>query len=147
MSTCPTSGAGDAQDPPRVAELWYLARRAVHRLERAADRDLRAAAGLPLATYVLLRALDDPACGNQQGIADVLGLTKGSVSRQVEQAAAAGLVTAEVSASSRRDKVVRLTDAGRRAVAAADEVLHRYRQPAGAADLDVTLRTLASVQE
>ena len=48
VSSCPDPG--DGGDPPVVAELWFLARRAVHRLERAADRELRAATGLPLAT-------------------------------------------------------------------------------------------------
>ena len=91
--------------------------------------------------------LGDPACGNQQSIASVLGLTKGSVSRQVEQAVAAGLVTAQTSASSRRDKVVALTPAGRRAVAAAEEVLRRHPVPGPAGDVDATLRTLASVPE
>lgn len=136
-----------AQDAATIADLWYLARRAVHRLERVMDRDLREAVGLPAATFALLRVLEEPTCANQQEIAELLGLTKGSVSRQVDAAAGAGLVVVEVSAMSRREKVVRLTTAGSAVVAKGQAVVDRYELPADRGDLAVTLRTLAAVPE
>ena len=142
MSSCPA--ARDAS-VATVTDLWYLARRAVHRLERALDVELRAAVGHPLGTYALLCALREPACANQQDVAELLGLTKGSVSRQVEAAARAGLVVAEVSPSSRREKQVRLTPAGEEVLRRGGELLARHAPDAPPEDVAATLRTLAGI--
>ena len=144
MSSSEASHNGEGGD---VAELWYLARRAVHRLERTLDRELRVATGQPLSTYALLCALDEPLCANQQGIAEVLGLTKGSVSRQLDAAARAGLVTVTVSPTSRRDNVVTLTPAGADVVGRGREVVGQYALPAGREELAAALAVLAAVPE
>ena len=130
-----------------VTDLWCLARRAVHRLERALDVELREVVGHPLGTYALLRALQEPECANQQDAAELLGLTKGSISRQVDAAARAGLVIAEVSPSSRREKQVRPTAAGEEVLRRGGEVLARHAPRAAPADVAATLRTLAGIGE
>lgn len=96
-----------------ITELWLLARRTTAALERRGEAELQAALGLSLSQFALLSTLDAHDCDlNQQEAADLLGLTKGSVSRQVEAAVSAGLLEQGV-AGSRREKVQQLTPKGR----------------------------------
>lgn len=97
-----------------ITELWLLARRTTASLERRGEAELQARLGLSLSLFALLSTLDAHDCDlNQQEAADLLGLTKGSVSRQVESAVAAGLLETAPRGSSRREKVQQLTPAGR----------------------------------
>ena len=97
-----------------VMDLWLLARRTAAILERRAETALQAELGLPLSLYALLSTLDAHDCEvNQQETADLLGLTKSSVSRQVEAAVAAGLLEQTLRAGSRREKVQQFTPVGR----------------------------------
>lgn len=99
--------------PDDITELWLLARRTAASLERRAETELQAQLGLSLSLFALLSTLDAHDCDlNQQEAADLLGLTKGSVSRQVESAVAAGLLE-PATGGSRREKVQQLTPAGR----------------------------------
>jgi DNA-binding MarR family transcriptional regulator len=97
-----------------VTELWLLARRTAASLERIAEAELQSELGLSLSLFALLSTLDAHDCHvNQQEAADLLGLTKSSVSRQVEAAVAAGLLEQGAQTPSRREKVQQLTPAGR----------------------------------
>ena len=97
-----------------IMDLWLLARRTAAILERRAEAALQAELGLPLSLYALLSTLDAHDCDvNQQETADLLGLTKSSVSRQVEAAVAAGLLEQTLRPGSRREKVQQFTPEGR----------------------------------
>ncbi|HEY9424076.1 MAG TPA: hypothetical protein VIP54_04685, partial [Microterricola sp.] len=80
---------------------------------------------------------------NQQVIASLVGMNKSSVSRHVDAAAQAGLVVAEVSAESRRDKTVRLTASGRTLVERGRAIVARRAPRIPAQQLEQTLATLA----
>lgn len=109
---------------PGLVELFLAARKTSSLLERRMDQALRHELGLSLPMYGLLSALCAQECDiNQQEIADLLGLSKSSVSRQVDAAAQAGLLTSSGSPSSRREKVMELTERGRALVVKADAVL------------------------
>lgn len=85
------------------------------RLDRAADRLLRAEHDVSYRRFLaltLVNELDDP---TQRALADALGVTEPSVSRMTAVLAADGLLDVE-SAGGRR-KRLRLTDAGARLVA------------------------------
>jgi DNA-binding MarR family transcriptional regulator len=86
---------------------------------------------------------------NQQAIADRLGLTKGTVSKQIENASAAGLLHVAPSASSRREKIVTLTERGTELVRRGDTAFENARRtgmPALPADeLASTLATLRAL--
>jgi len=86
---------------------------------------------------------------NQQAVADRLGLTKGTVSRQIEAAVSAGLMTVTVAPHSKRENVVGLTGAGTELVRRGDAVLGRAREawtaPVAASDLATTLEVLATL--
>lgn len=106
-----------------ITELWLLARRTAAALERRAETELQSALGLSLSTFALLSTLDAHHCDlNQQEAADLLGLTKGSVSRQVEAALSAGLLET-TPGPSRREKVQQLTPKGRRVLESAYGIL------------------------
>jgi len=99
--------------PDDITELWLLARRTTAALERRGEAELQSRLGLSLSLFALLSTLEAHGCDlNQQEAADLLGLTKGSVSRQVEAAMAADLLEPGTSGS-RREKVQQLTAQGR----------------------------------
>ena len=129
----------------QVITVWLQARHTVLAMEAALDARLQAELGVPLARYALLCTLDDPDCDfNQQVIASLLGVNKSSVSRHVEAAAQAGLVHAEVSAESRRDKTVRLTASGRLLVEQGSAIVASFAPSLPASQLDATLSTLTA---
>ena len=79
-----------------------------------------------MAQYLVLSVVDaHPGRLNQQAVADRLGLTKGTVSRQIDAAVAAGLMTVEVSPESRREHLVALTPQGTRLVRRGDKLVDR----------------------
>lgn len=84
--------------------------------------------GISLAQFLVLSVVDaHPGPLNQQGIADRLGLTKGTVSRQIDQAVAAGLMNVEASPLNRRENTVTLTPDGTDLVRRGDEAFTRQR--------------------
>lgn len=101
-------------------------------LERAADHALTERLGISTTAYALLTTLSAHETRvTQQEVADLLGLSKSSVSRQIDAAIGAGHLRVSDSAPSRRDKSVELTAAGRRIVAEGD-VLVENLLPGGA---------------
>lgn len=103
------------------AEFWALLRRTTVALESAADQVLRAEFAITLHQFALLNTLEAHDCSiNQQEAADLLGLNKASVSRQVDAATTAGLLEVSPDSPSRRERIHRLTPAGRDLVAGAN---------------------------
>jgi len=107
-----------------IVSLWLAAKRMTALLEQHAETELRSQLGLSLSTYALLTTLQSANDGvNQQEVARFLGLAKSSVSRQIEAAAAAGLLVVSPSPLSRRENTVVLTAAGARLATAADDIV------------------------
>jgi DNA-binding MarR family transcriptional regulator len=131
------------------ADFWFLVRKSASLMDRSGEAFFRAGLGISLAQFMVLSIVDaHPGEYNQQSIADLLGLTKGTVSRQIEQASVAGLLTAQVSSSSRREKSIALTPAGKDLVQRGDDLLASSNSglipKLDAADLAATVRTLAA---
>jgi DNA-binding MarR family transcriptional regulator len=88
---------------------------------------------------------------SQQAVADRLGLTKGTVSRQIEHAVAAGLMTVSVAPHTRRENVLALTEAGAALVRRGDALMETSRAAMLGAidprDLPAALRLLGRVVE
>jgi DNA-binding MarR family transcriptional regulator len=74
-------------------------------------------------TFQRLQGLND----HQKRIADRLGLTKGTVSRQIDAAVAAGLMTVKVAPHTRRENAVALTRAGTSLVRRGDALMRDSR--------------------
>ena len=109
-----------------VAQLWLLTRRVAGLMDRSGEALFRSSLGISMAQFLVLSVVDaHPGRLNQQAVADRLGLTKGTVSRQIDAAVAAGLMTVEVSPESRREHLVALTPQGTRLVRRGDKLVDR----------------------
>ena len=144
---------GSAVDlPDDWSRLWYLVRRVAGLMDRSGEVLFRGELNISLAQYLVLSVVDaHPGQLNQQAVADRLGLTKGTISRQIENAVAAGLMTVETSPHSRRENTVALTSEGTDIVRRGDELFQRSRGAILAAvdkdDLAAAIRALAIVNE
>lgn len=99
--------------PDDFATLWLLIRRTAGAMDRQGEALFRRELGISLAQFLVLSVVDaHPGPLSQQAVADRVGLTKGTVSRQIEAAAGAGLLTVQTAAHTRRENAVALTDAG-----------------------------------
>ncbi|HEY0248398.1 MAG TPA: MarR family winged helix-turn-helix transcriptional regulator [Gryllotalpicola sp.] len=133
-----------------TATLWFLVRQAAARMDRAGDALYRQELGVSLAQFLVLSVVDaHPGPLNQQVIVDRLGLTKGTVSRQIELAVESGRMTVETSPHSRREHIVRLTPEGTALVRRGDAVLAKSLEsdmPAfDPVELAATIRTLTAL--
>ena len=115
--------------PDDTARLWFLIRRVAGAMDRSGERLFQRELNLSLAQFLVLSVVEaHPGDLSQQVIADRLGLTKGTVSRQIEKAVADGLMTVAVSERTRRENDVRLTDAGAEVVRRGDTLFNDSRQ-------------------
>ena len=100
--------------PDDLATLWFLVHRVAGLMDRAGEALFRRGLSVSLAQFLVLSVVDAyPGDLNQQAIADRLGLTKGTVSRQIDNAVAAGRMTVQVSERTRRENHIALTPAGK----------------------------------
>lgn len=114
--------------PDDLATLWYLIRRVAGLMDRQGDALFRHELGVSLAQFLVLSVVDAyPGRLSQQAVADRLGLTKGTVSRQIDAAVAAELMTVEVARHTRRENAIALTKAGTALVREGDALLQHSR--------------------
>ena len=136
--------------PDDLATLWFLIRRVAGLLDRAGEALFRAELGVSLAQFLVLSVVDaHPGPLSQQAIADRLGLTKGTVSKQIDNATKAALMTVRPAPHSRREHIVALTQAGTALVRRGDTLFENARRDAfptlPPAELAATLTTLAAL--
>ena len=136
--------------PDDMATLWFLIRRVAGLLDRAGESLFRTELGVSLAQFLVLSVVDaHPGPLSQQAIADRLGLTKGTVSKQIDNATTAGLMTVGPAPHSRREHIVALTDAGTQLVRRGDTLFESARRDAfptlPPGNLAATLATLAAL--
>jgi DNA-binding MarR family transcriptional regulator len=133
--------------PGELATLWYLMRRVAGLMDQQGDALLRRELDISLAQFLVLSVVDaHPGPLSQQAIADRVGLTKGSVSRQIDHAVAAGLMTVRTAAHTRRENAVSLTAAGTALVRHGDALTQTSRaalqDAADPRDLTAAIRAL-----
>jgi DNA-binding MarR family transcriptional regulator len=136
--------------PDDLATLWFLIRRTAGLMDRAGESLFRGELGISLAQFLVLSVVDAyPGDLNQQAIADRLGLTKGTVSKQIENALAADLLRVTASPTSRREKLVSLTERGTALVRKGDALFEEARSSRmpelDPAQLSATLATLTAI--
>jgi DNA-binding MarR family transcriptional regulator len=114
--------------PDEMATLWFLIRRLAGLMDRQGEALFRRELGVSLAQFLVLSVVDaHPGPLSQQAIADRVGLTKGTVSRQIDSAVAAGLMTVRVASHTRREHAVALTEAGTALVRRGDALTQSSR--------------------
>lgn len=109
---------------PEFGSFWFAAQKLVSLMERVVARRLRTELGMGSMQYRVLSAVQVRGEGfNQQDVADMLGTTAATVSRQIESATNEGYLTVEVSTTSRRENNVHLTAMGVDLVARGDAII------------------------
>lgn len=98
-------------------------------LARQSDQVLYEQLGIGLAQYKILMTLRSNTDVQQRFIAESLGQTEASISRQIKLLQDDGLVQCAKSPVSRREHIVRPTYKGTRITDKAIEVLHNYHNP------------------
>jgi DNA-binding MarR family transcriptional regulator len=95
-----------------TSHLGYWLRRVSNSVSGAFARKLEAR-GVMVADWVMLRELySDPSLGPSQ-LAEMLGMTRGGVSKLVDRLVDKGLLTRSTSVGDKRAQILSLTDAGR----------------------------------
>lgn len=114
--------------PDDLATLWYLTRRVVGLMDRSGEALFQRELGISMAQFLVLSVVDaHPGPLNQQQVAGRLGLTKGTVSRQIENAVSAGLMNVQPSPHNRRENIVTLTPPGTDLVRRGDTAFQQAR--------------------
>jgi DNA-binding MarR family transcriptional regulator len=136
--------------PDELATLWSLIHRAASVMDRQSEILLQRELGISQAQFLVLSVVDaHPGPLSQQAIADRVGLTKGSVSRQIDHAVAAGLINVRVAPHTRRENAVTLTAAGTALVRRGDALTLAPRaalqDAADPGDLTAAIRVLRSL--
>jgi DNA-binding MarR family transcriptional regulator len=118
-----TASDGLGELPDQAATLWFLIRRLAGLMDRQGEAMFRQGLGISLAQFLVLSVVDaHPGPLSQQAVADRLGLTKGTVSRQIDAAVRSGLMTAEVAEHTRREHALALTSDGEDLVRKGDDL-------------------------
>ena len=109
--------------------IGYLIQRLAFVLGRQSDQVLQEQLGIGLSQFKILMVLGWHANVQQRQIADNLGQTEASISRQIKLLKEKGLLTTEISPSNRREHITRPTPKGQRLSEKAIEVLNDYHAP------------------
>lgn len=98
-------------------------------LDRQSDQLLQDALGIGFSQFKILLALKWHENVQQRAIAEYLGQTEASVSRQIKLLQKQGLLMSTVSPRNRREHITRLTAKGNRLAERGKELLNSYHAP------------------
>jgi MarR family transcriptional regulator for hemolysin len=106
--------------------LGYALENVSSLLIKQLDQILLEQLGIGYAQYKILRTLADNKISGQRQIADELGQTEASISRQIKLLQDDGLVQSRIDPNNRRQHLSRLSRKGQRFTSAAEELFARY---------------------
>jgi DNA-binding MarR family transcriptional regulator len=132
------------------SEFGYYLHRIAALLDKRGDAMFRSELGISLRQFLLLRLIEMGApTPSQQMIAERLGIAKSAVSRHIDIARQKGWIDVGVSAQSRRQHSVTLTEAGQQLLSRAHTLLGQTETAGFAdvpdADVQATIRTLKAL--
>lgn len=107
----------------------YLLQHTATMMSRQSDQVLQERLGVGVSQLRILTMLEHEPNVQQRKLADRLGQTEASISRQVKLMAEKGYLTVTTNPKSKREHVTVLTPKGIKIAAAAKEVLTIYHQP------------------
>lgn len=112
--------------------LAFAVRKAAFLMDKLVNRTLAAKGGLTLSQVMIAHVLREAPGITQRALASSLDLTEAAVSRQAETMRRRGYVTRTTNPASRRERVLALTPAGRRALSGSmRHVLAAFEAPFG----------------
>jgi DNA-binding MarR family transcriptional regulator len=110
--------------------LSYLLQHTSVIMQRQADQVLQERLGVGMSQYRILMTLQDRPNVQQRFLADSLGQTEASISRQVKLLVERGMLAVQINPQNRREHVTVLTAKGAKITQAAEGVLSEYHGPA-----------------
>jgi DNA-binding MarR family transcriptional regulator len=109
--------------------IGYLLQHVAAVSHRQSDQMLQERLGIGISQYRILTALEHNPNVEQRQLADNLGQTEASISRQVKLLHTRGMLATRIDPRERRRHVTRLTAKGAKVAEAAREALGQYYQP------------------
>lgn len=112
-----------------ITAIPYLLQHTATMMLRQSDQVLLERLGIGVSQLRILTMLEHDPSARQRQIADRLGQTEASISRQIKLLAEKGYLTVSVNPKSRREHLAAITPKGVKIMVAAKEVLELYYQP------------------
>lgn len=109
--------------------IGYLLNHLAFVLGRQSDQVLQERLGIGLSQFKIMLTLEWSPHIQQKQIAERLGQTEASISRQMKLLEEQGLLNNTVNPANRREHIIRLTPKGERFTEEAKEILDAYHQP------------------
>jgi DNA-binding MarR family transcriptional regulator len=110
-------------------DLGYLLQHTAFVLARQSDQVLLEQLGIGFSQFKILLILEQSTGTKQKQIAEKLGQTEASISRQIKLSQDNGLLVSQVSPNNRREHIIRLTPKGIKVTQKAMEILNNYHSP------------------
>jgi DNA-binding MarR family transcriptional regulator len=108
---------------PPISQLGYLLQHTAGIMQRQADQVLQERLGIGMSQYKILMMLQRVPDTQQRTLADGLGQTEASISRQIKLLQEKGMLVTTVNASNHRQHVTTITPKGIRIGEAARDIL------------------------
>jgi DNA-binding MarR family transcriptional regulator len=112
-----------------VNSIGYLLQHVASVVQRQADQVLQERLGIGMSQFRILQMLEHNPNVEQRRIADSLGQTEASISRQVKLLQERGMLATRVDPTERRRHITAPTTKGIKITVAAREVLEQYHDP------------------
>jgi Transcriptional regulators len=112
-----------------INTLGYLLQHATSIMYRQSDQILQERLGIGMSQYKLLMMLQYESNVQQRALAESLGQTEASISRQIKLLAEKGMLAVKVNPKNKREHVTAATPKGIKVTVAAREVLAEYQTP------------------
>jgi DNA-binding MarR family transcriptional regulator len=112
-----------------IITTGYLLQHTATILMRQSDQVLQERLGVGMSQFRLLMMLQETPNVQQRKLAECLGQTEASISRQIKLLVEKGLLGVRVNPKSRREHITVLTSKGVKMTEAAIEVLNQYHSP------------------
>lgn len=111
------------------SNIGYLLQHTASTLARQSDQVLQERLGVGFSQFKILLTLQWNPSVQQKHIAETLGQTEASISRQIKLMHEAGLLQSKVSERNKREHITTLTRKGQRLADEAQSVLNNYHTP------------------
>lgn len=112
-----------------VISIGYLLQHTAGILARQSDQVLQERLGIGMSQYKILMMLQRNPNVQQRKLAECLGQTEASISRQIKLLCEKGMMVIKVNPKSRREHITILTPRGNKMTDAASQVLEQYHGP------------------
>jgi len=109
--------------------IGYLLNHLAFMLSRQSDQVLQEQLGIGFSQFKIMMALKWNPSVQQKQIADRLGQTEASISRQIKLLHDKGLLSTRINADNKRDHITSLTPKGERLTEKSMEILNNYHAP------------------